>query len=292
MIELRVGHTRVLVHPLAALLPLLGLALGSGDALPALLLSLAVHEAGHLLAARLAGVRISAMTVTPFGCGLQLGNLYALSPGQTFAVSAGGPLASFALLFADGALCHWGLLSPAFAADLLRITLALMLFNLLPALPLDGGRMLYALTAKRLGRERAARLGAALGYLVALGLGVLTLWLWVDTHRFNVTLLACALFILKGIAEDRRALTDAIPASLLNALSTSDVPVPMRLCAVNGDMPVIRALRHASPDAATLYAIYEGEALTGLADERELLSLALKNTCAPVVDIKKRLRIA
>lgn len=292
MIEVRVGGARLSAHPLALLLPLLGLALGQGEAIPALLLSLAIHEAGHLAAARLARVRVAAMTATPFGCGLQLGNLYALSPAQTLAVSIGGPLASLALLLADGALAHWGLLSPAFALALLRITLTLLLFNLLPALPLDGGRMLYAATARRLGRERAARLGARIGCAVAFSLMALTLWLWFRTRRFNVTLPACALFMLKGISEDRRALTDAVPASLLNALKTSDAPIPMRLCAVNADTPVHRALRVATPDAATLYAVFQDERLAYLLDERAVIRTAIERPASHIADIKNRLRIA
>lgn len=282
-----------MLHPLILLLPLLGLALGMGDVLWPLLLSLTVHEAGHLVAAQLSRVRITAMTVTPFGCGLQLGNLYMLSPGQAFAVSTGGPAASLLLLLTDGALAHWGLLSPAVALSLLRVTLALLLFNLLPALPLDGGRMLYALTAGRLGRARAARLGARLGYLVALALAGLTLWLWIETHRFNVTLPACALFILKGISEDRRALSDAIPTSLLNAMKVTDAPIPLHLCAVSAETPVHRALRHTSPDAATLYAVYEGDRLTGFVDERTLLKLALESPASTISNVMKiRSRIA
>ena len=145
MIELRLAGVPVSIHPLMVLLPPLGMALGMKGDLASLLVSLTVHEAGHLMAARLSGVRVAGLSVMPFGCGIQLGNLYALSPGQVLSVSAGGPMASLGLLFVDAALAHWGLLSPAFALSLLRITLALLLFNLLPALPLDGGRMLYAL---------------------------------------------------------------------------------------------------------------------------------------------------
>lgn len=293
MIELTVAGTRVRLHPLALLLPPLGWALGLRDAVPALILSLMVHEAGHLAAARLCRVRVTALTVMPFGCGLRLGNLYALSPGQAFAVSAGGPAASLLMLFIDGALAHWGLLSPAAALGLLRVTLMLLLFNLLPALPLDGGRMLYALTARRLGRDRAVKLCSALGYVVAVALLACTVWMGIRTHRLNLTLPACALFMLMGIAEDRRALTDAIPESLLNALKTSDAPVPMRLCAISGDIPIHRALRHSAPDAATLYAVYEGDALTSLTDERALLSAAIQAPAARVIDaVKKRSRIA
>ena len=113
---------------------------------------------------------MTSLTAMPFGCGMQLGNLYAMPPGRVFAVAAGGPLASLALLFVDGALVQWGLLSPAFALALLRITLTLLLFNLLPALPLDGGRMLVVLCSRHLGRDKAVKLCAMLGYATAAGL--------------------------------------------------------------------------------------------------------------------------
>ena len=282
MIELRAGHLRLRLHPLALLMPPLALALGLRDETPALLISLIAHEVGHLAAARAARVRMDALTVMPFGCALKLGNLYALSPGQVLAVSAGGPLFSLLLLFADGALAHWGVLSPAFALNLLRVTLALLLFNLLPALPLDGGRMLYALTARRLGRDRAARLGAVMGYVVAASLMAATVWLTLRARRFNLALPLCAAFILKGVAEDRAALSEALPASLLNALKTREAPVPVRLYAVRADCPAIRALRSAAPEAAAMYAVYREEALAALVDERALLRLAIERPGAVV----------
>ena len=293
MIELRAGHMRLRIHPLALLMPPLALALGLRDAAPALLVSLICHEAGHLAAARAARVRMDALTVMPFGCALRLGNLYALSPGQVLAVSAGGPMFSLLLLFADGALAHWGLLSPAFACILMKVTLALLLFNLLPALPLDGGRMLYALTAGRLGRDGAARVGAVMGYVVAAGLAAGAVWLGLREGRFNLAPVLCAVFILKGVAEDRAALGEALPASLLNALRTRDAPVPLRLYAVRADCPAIRALRSAAPDAAALYAVYRGERLAALVDERALLCLALERPGAAVAEaMENRPRVA
>ena len=283
MIELTVCGAQVRIHPLALLLPLLAAALGLGEGVLALLVSLLLHESGHLLAARLARVRVESLSATPFGCGLQLGNLYALSPGQTLAVSAGGPGMSLLVLLADGALAHWGLLSPAFAGTLARVTLALFLFNLLPALPLDGGRMLYALTSKRLGRARSARLAANLGYGVAACLCAIGVWQLIRVRQFNPTLPACALFMLKGISEDRQALSDALPTSLLDALKPARDPVPMRLVAVSADTAAMKALRHLTPDAATLFAVYRGQTLATFMDEREVLRLALHRPDAPIV---------
>jgi hypothetical protein len=222
----------------------------------------------------------------PFGCGIQMGNLYALTPGQVMAVSVGGPLASLALLFVDAALAHWGLLSPAFALSLLRVTLALLLFNLLPALPLDGGRMLYALTARPLGRDKAVKLGAWLGYATALVLLVGAIIMGIKAQRFNLTLPACAVFILKGIQDDREALRDARRASVLNALRRTNDPIPMCLCAVDESTPILKALRHAAPDAATLYAVYRSDRFEEFMDEGELVRKALICHAARVGDIK------
>ena len=286
MIELRVAGVPVSVHPLMPLLMPLGMALGLRGDIAALLVSVTVHELGHLTAARMTGVKVAGLTVMPFGCGIQLGNLYALSPGQVLAVSAGGPLASFGLLFVDAALAHWGLLSPAFALSLLRVTLALMLFNLLPALPLDGGRMLFALTMKPLGRNRAVKLGARMGYCTALALTAVAVVMSIKAHRFNLTLPACAVFILKGIQDDREALRDARQSSVLNALKRRNDPIPMRLYAVDESTPILPALRHAAPDAATLYAVYHGDRLETFIDERELMRLALENPSAVIEDIE------
>lgn len=288
MIELRVANVPVEIHPLMVLLPVLGMSLGPNADLAALLVSLVVHEAGHLAASRLSGVRVERVMVMPFGCGIQLGNLYALSPGHVLAVSVAGPLASSMLLLADGALAHWGLLPSSLALSLLKITLALLLFNLLPALPLDGGRMLYAMTVKPLGRDRAVLLGASLGYLTAFGLMLCSVIAGFRIHRINVTLMACAAFILKGIQEDRRALRDVRISSMLNVLKRTKAIVPLRLCAVDESLPILSALRHAVPNTAMLYAIYHGEQLTGFVDEREIMRFALMDASARVCDLQQK----
>ena len=65
------------------------------------------------------------------------------------------------------ALTHWRVLSPMFALQILQANLILMLFNLLPALPLDGGRTLYALLSPVIGRERAVETGILMGRILA-----------------------------------------------------------------------------------------------------------------------------
>ena len=277
-----VGHTRVRLHPALALLVPLSALLGLEAALWPLILSLTLHESAHLLAARLLRVRVTELRLMPFGGAAELGNLYALSPGSLFAIAAAGPCANLALMLTASALCQWGWLPPRAALNLLHVNLSLMLFNLLPALPLDGGRMLYALTCKKLGRDRAANLGILLGRALALALTTLAFAGVLRTGRFNLSLMACAVFIAASAQEERRALTDLSAVTLLNALRRHDGPIDLHLCAVSAECPALSALRRAAPDAATLFAVYEKDALSAFTDERQLLKAAIKNPHAKV----------
>lgn len=278
--EWRVGGVRIEVHPLTLLLPALALRLHCRTELLAVVTALCFHEAAHLIAARAMRVRVASLRLMPFGGAAQLGNIYALSPSQLFITAAAGPMANLLLLFICGALAQWGILSYEMARAVSRVNLALMLFNLLPALPLDGGRMLYALTARRLGRSRAASLGIALGRVAAAGLVAATARTIIMTGRFNLSLAACAVFILASAPEERRALADLRATSPLNALKEMQTPLDMRLCAVDAGCSALRALRWAAADAATLYAVYEGEHLQAFVDERAMLRAALGSAAA------------
>lgn len=196
------------VHPLALLLMALAAAMGAGGMLLPICAALALHEAGHLIAARGLGVRVYAISLMPFGGAVQLANVYALSPARLFAVAFAGPL--FSLLGALGTLALAAMPACApFAIGFFRVNVTLMLFNLLPALPLDGGRMLYALLVRPLGPEHALTLGIGLGRVAASSLAIAAIWGFVAVHRLNISLLACAVFLLSSAGEEREALWEA-----------------------------------------------------------------------------------
>ena len=127
---------------------LLFVMLFTGDVLfPATMLAAAWHECGHLLAARLLGVRLRLLELDIPGA-----RLFPAGPLPSYAaegwLAAAGPAASFLL-----ALLIYPLNGSFFAA-LLAATLSLGLFNLLPVSGFDGGRMLGAILTPLLG-ERA-----------------------------------------------------------------------------------------------------------------------------------------
>jgi len=148
--------------------------------------SLVLHELGHALVARRNGIGVSSIELWFFG-GLAKLTRDPTSPGVDFRISAAGPAVTLAILLACcGALAALGVtdlgeaLTLSFATTtpakglvswLAGINLVVLVFNLLPAFPLDGGRIVRAIAWKITGdQNRGTRLAARLGQVLAWGL--------------------------------------------------------------------------------------------------------------------------
>ena len=274
--SLSVGHTRIVVHPLALLYPLAAAMLGGGAEAVALTIALAFHEAAHLLAAHALGVSIVSLRLTPFGGAMAMENPYGLSPLRLVIVSAAGPAANVLLLLTAGALAHWQMLSPGFALPLMQTNLLLLAFNLLPALPLDGGRIFYALLSVKLRQKRALEIGILSGRTVAIMLLFACVAFAVRWHRVNLSFLFAAVFIWASAADERRAFADAPMKAVLASLRPIGNPIPAQVCAVGADCAIRTALKAARPDTPTLYAVYKDDRLSSITDDRRLVRVALK----------------
>jgi Zn-dependent protease len=140
-----------------------------------------LHELGHAMAARIFGVPTHGITLLPIGGVAQLDRM-PRDPWQEWVIALAGPAVNVfivGLLFPLTALVQGasGVASPlAFGGGLLArlmwVNVGLVAFNLLPAFPMDGGRLLRSWLASRMdyvtATRRAARLGQALAVLVAL----------------------------------------------------------------------------------------------------------------------------
>ena len=156
--------------------------------LPWGLLACCVHELGHVAAALACRGRVERLRLTVVGAELSFSYRAPLSYGQDSLVALAGPAANL--------LTGW-----IFFVAGKHLTAALSLgigaFNLLPILPLDGGRVVYGLLADKLDPDWADRLlTAAAGCLVGLlaGAGVIA-----AAYYANVTLLLTALWLLTGV---------------------------------------------------------------------------------------------
>ena len=131
-----------------------------------------LHELGHALTARRYGIPTRAITLYPIGGVAEILGP-PRTPKQEIAIAAAGPAVNFVLAALFGSLTlllpEIGLVS-MFVSALAWANLGLGLFNLLPAFPMDGGRILRAAISKRFGPLRATIYAAGLGKVAAIGL--------------------------------------------------------------------------------------------------------------------------
>jgi Zn-dependent protease len=133
-----------------------------------------LHELGHALTAEQYGVRTRSILLLPIGGVAQMEGMPQEPIGEV-AVALAGPAVNlvcaallYPLAFAAGTLSAAGGL---FVMGLFWANLTLALFNLIPAFPMDGGRVMRAILSSKLGRMRATELAARVGQGVALVLG-------------------------------------------------------------------------------------------------------------------------
>ncbi|MFZ0854195.1 MAG: site-2 protease family protein, partial [Hyphomicrobiaceae bacterium] len=150
-----------------------------------LFVSVVLHEFGHVLAARRYGINTPEITLLPIGGVASLERMPE-KPVQEIVVALAGPLVTLlivlVLMFVLGArfdLTQMAQLEQAQSTMTGRIAAAngaLLLFNLIPAFPMDGGRVLRALLAMPMGYTRATRIAALIGQGLAILFGFIGLF--------------------------------------------------------------------------------------------------------------------
>ncbi|MEX0852295.1 MAG: site-2 protease family protein, partial [Bauldia sp.] len=191
----RVAGSEIRVHlTFLILLAWIGIAQyaagGAAAALDAVLFIVAVfacvvlHELGHAVAARRYGITTPDITLLPIG-GLARLSRIPDNPTEEIVIAVAGPLVNVliaaVLIVILGARPDAATIAaiedpaPGFLARLAAVNIYLVLFNLIPAFPMDGGRVLRALLAFRLGRRRATEIAARIGQGLAFAFGFLGL---------------------------------------------------------------------------------------------------------------------
>ncbi|NND96128.1 MAG: site-2 protease family protein [Pirellulaceae bacterium] len=198
------------------------------------------HEYGHAFAARFYGIGTKDITLLPIGGVARLREIPE-EPHKELVVAIAGPLVNVAIAIAIGlGLFMTGNIPTAdtslesivgvsqFWQSLLAINVFLVLFNAIPAFPMDGGRVLRAFLAMRTNRVRATDLAATLGQTIAVGFGLLGLF-------GNPLLILIAVFIYFGARGEAQ--------HVRNATLMGDLPVRAamiaRLSTVSADDPLL-----------------------------------------------------
>lgn len=142
--------------------------------------SVVLHELGHALVARHLGVRVAGIELHFFGGAARMVDVPNRA-GDEIAIAAAGPAVSFALGGISFLLAGIGGALGGFFHLLAWINIVIGAFNLIPALPMDGGRILRALLARRMSYLAATEISVRIARLVAVGFliyGLVTLQLY------------------------------------------------------------------------------------------------------------------
>lgn len=253
----RVAGTDVRIHvTFLLLLAFIALAWGPLGALfiATLFLCVLLHEFGHIVAARRYGIRTPDVTLLPIG-GLARLERMPKKPSQELVVALAGPAVNCviaAVLFvAVGGVSALSLAPDlgnprAFFQAVMVANVSLAIFNLIPAFPMDGGRVLRALLATRLSHTRATRIAATIGQCIAFAGGI---WALINMHPL---LILIAFFIFVGAGQEAasvqmEAMTHGLPVTAamitrfqtLSPLDTLQAAVTALLAGSQHDFPVV-----------------------------------------------------
>ena len=177
-----------------------------------------LHEFGHIAAARRFGIRTPDITLLPIGGVARLERMPE-EPRQEFVIAIAGPLVNVAiaavifLLLGGPAEVEQmaGIEDPrtSFLVRLAGINLFLVLFNMIPAFPMDGGRVLRAVLASRMSWSRATQIAATIGQGLAFVFGFIGL-------LYNPLLIFIGIFVyLAAAAEAQNAQIREVAKSVL-----------------------------------------------------------------------------
>jgi len=249
--------------------------------------SVILHEYGHALTARRFGVQTREITLLPIGGVAQLERIPS-EPRQELIVALAGPLVTVGIV-----LILWIILSAAglptstnvllegrapFLSRLMWVNIWLAAFNIIPAFPMDGGRVLRSALAMRMPYGRATRIAAEVGKAFALIFGIIGLF-------SNPWLVLIALFIWMGAAAES--------AMVETRTSFAGVPVEhvmitdIRTLAPRD--PLSRAVNEVLAGFQQDFPVVENSVLVGVLTRRDMVkALAQRGPAVPVGEVMER----
>jgi Zn-dependent protease/predicted transcriptional regulator len=217
-----------------------------------LFLCVLLHELGHALAARMFGIRTPDITLLPIGGVARLQRMPD-KPGQEIIVALAGPavnvLIAAVLMLATGISLDLSRVQAAIGpeaslpARLAAANIFLVLFNLIPAFPMDGGRVLRAVLAIKMPYGQATRMAARIGQGFAFVFGFLGLF-------GNPLLIFIALFIYIAASQEAAfaSLKDATGSlSVADATTTEFSTLPADASAAEAAELLLRSSQHEFP---------------------------------------------
>jgi len=228
-----------------------------------------LHELGHALTARRFGIKTRSITLLPIG-GIAAIEKVPDDPREEILIALAGPavslgiaLALWILLIVSGSLVsveEMGVAGGPFLQRLMIVNLILAIFNLVPAFPMDGGRVFRAFLSLRMEAATATRVAAGIGQFIAVLFAVLGL-------MYNPFLFLIAVFIWFGATTEVQAATIK---QALSGVSAAQAMVTAFHVLEPGDT-LAKAIELTLTGSQKDFPVVEGDKVVGVLAQADLL---------------------
>lgn len=194
------GSIKLFIHPLFYLFGLYYGFTGKFFLFIMTTLCAVMHELGHSIVASSNGYRLDKITLMPFGAVVK-GDIDGIKPKDEIKIALAGPMINLAVGIFFVAV--WWIFPETYAfTDLaVQTCFSLAIINLIPAYPLDGGRILYASLRCKLSHDKAELICKIIGGILAIAL--LVGFIATCFYSVNVSLLIFSIFLLVGAFSKR-----------------------------------------------------------------------------------------
>lgn len=216
-----------------------------------LFLVLSLHELSHTVMASILAYKVEKIELHPFGFEARLSEEIK-SAYDEFVIALSGPL--FSVL--TGLCCMaFKNFASAFVLEFAKMSLTLGILNILPAYPLDGGRILFAILFLKTDAKKAKKITVVIGFSVFVLLCVSAF----IVRPFNPSLLIFALFIFIADIKEFKRLKTARIASLLRSRTTlrQGEYLPVKCIALNKNVTYGQAMKYIACNAYTIIIVLD-----------------------------------
>lgn len=283
-----IGKTNVYVHPAIIISTAYAICVGNDSLMAMATLSIILHEAAHALASYALGNPPSSLELTPLGAMMQLESESVLPPWKRCLVLFAGPVSNVLMCW----LAMWTGKNEIFPIELSQTlflcNLSILMINMLPVLPLDGGRLLALLLSMYLHRRTVYKTMRVIGTIAGAGLILMNLWCCMKLGGWNLSLAfsGCCVLYSAAVSTTTQAMQELrffldrkirlekrgrIQTKIVTAVST------LEISAILQDLPETSMIGVCCLELGT-------QRMLGWITEPELIQLYMKNPCAKLGD--------
>jgi len=245
-----------------------------------LFVTVVLHELAHSYVAQRYGIGIERIVLLPIG-GVSAMEELPEDPGQEFRIAIAGPLVNFLIAI----ICYglfFGLATPyptiaAFLNYFALVNVILGAFNLIPAYPMDGGRVLRAFLAGRMSYLQATETAASVGKFLAIFMAVVGIF-------WNYFLILIALFIYIGADAEYK---EIMISTILEGIKVEEIMTP-KVRTVQPETSVEKTMEIMFQNKHMGYPVTDGQNLQGIITFNDISRAKKGDENKPVTEFMTR----